>query len=182
MGTTKTLRNQSGSRNTNRGATGRTRAPWNKSGSCGTDRGPAEPTRPHRTNQGSTGLLRPRVPIQSRIRTPINRIRNRDGAGPRGTNWGPTRRIMAGGIDQGPREELGSAGRIRALRDASGPSGTRQGASGWMRWRAKRGKGAFGPWPLAIIKEKSTAANISFAPPPLIAKVGRLFGPQAEGP
>ena len=35
--------------------------------------------------------------------------------------------------------------------------------------------------PLATIKEKSTGANISFAPPPLIAKVGRLFGPQAEG-
>ena len=30
------------------------------------------------------------------------------------------------------------------------------------------------------IKDKSTGANISFAPPP-IAKVGRLLGPQAEG-
>ena len=96
---------------------------------------------------------------------------------------------MAGGIDHGPREELGSAGRIRALRDASGPFGTRQGPSGRVRAlrdasgpfgtrqgppiraRALRdvpgpfgmdvvaiqtgGGGAFGPWPLATIKNKS---------------------------
>ena len=88
---------------------------------------------------------------------------------------------MAGGIDQGPREELGSAGRIRALRNASGPSGTRQGPSGWMRWRSKRGGGhsGHGHWPPS--QRNQRGPTYLFAPLPLIAKVGHLFGPQAEG-
>ena len=184
MGPTKTPRNESGSR--------KTRAPLVAPGPRGINQGPVgrigapqNQPRPIGRIRALLALLAPC--IQSRIRTPINRIRNRDGAGPRGTNWGLTRRNMADGIDQGPREELGSAGRIRALRDASGPSGTRQGPSGWMRWRSKRGGGgAFGPWLLATIKEKSTGPTFLLPPPP-IAKVGRLLGPQqgrtqGEGP
>ena len=136
-------------------------------------------------------------PVYSiRNQDPINRIRNPDGAGPRGTNWGLTRGIIAGGIDQGPREELGSAGRIRALRyasgpsrtfralqDAPGPSGTRQGPSGCMRWRSKPGGGgvhsAHGHWPPSKRNQRGPTYLLSHPPP--IAKVGRLFGPQAEG-
>ena len=93
---------------------------------------------------------------------------------------------MAGEIDQGPREELGSAGRIRALRDTSGPSGTRQGPPG--RARALRdgcgggpnrggGYSGHGHWPPSKINQRGSTYLLS---PPL-AKVGRLLGPQAVG-
>ena len=161
MGPTRTPRNESGSRKTNQGPTGHTRAPWNKSGSCGMDRGPAEPPR---TPYGESGLYwtikRKCIKCnQSRIRTP-------DGAGPRRTNWGLTSRIVTGGTDQDPREETASAGRIRALRDASGPSETRQGPSGWMRWRSKRGGGRLPAMAIDHHQREINGGQHIFCPPP----------------
>ena len=101
---------------------------------------------------------------------------------------------MASGIDQGPREELRSAGRIRALRDASGPFRTRQGPPG--RVRALRdapgpfgmdavavetggGHSGHGHWPPSKINQRGSTYLLP--PPPPSAKVGCLFGSQAEG-
>ena len=157
-----------GPRGINQGLVGRIGAPQNQPG-------------PHRTNQGL-----------------LDRVVNHEsgphgyGAGPRGTNWGLTSRSMAGGTGQVPWEELGSTRRIRALRDASGAFGTRQGPPG--RARALRdgcnggpngGGGGEGIRAMAIghhQREINGGQHIfCSSPPPIIANLGRLLGPQAEG-
>ena len=69
----------------------------------------------------------------------------------------------------------GPPGRVRALRDAPGPCG--MGAVA-----VETGGGGYsghGHWPPS--KRNQRGPTYLLPPPPSIAKVGRLFGPQAEG-
>ena len=108
---------------------------------------------------------------QSRIRTPRGwRGAPRDELGPHKMNHGWRNRPGPAGRTRVRRTNQGPSGRVRALRDARGPFGMDAVA-------VQTGRGIPA---MAIGHHQREINGGQHIPPPPLAKVGRLLGPQAE--